>query len=224
MDTYRFRKQIHKLPGKVIHAIPLPEPEVTEGHGARKQIGEICLANGYQHVLLVTDRTLSAMGYEKAIIESLETAKVGYTLFNDINSEPTIAIIEAGRKKALESGADCIVALGGGSVLDTCKMVAAGVKMPHLSVKTLMLKFLPVRGGTLPIIAVPSTAGTGAEVTVGAVVMNEHGVKNSTVLIGLNVMHVVLDSEFTIHAPRQVTAACGMDEIGRASCRERVLW
>ena len=51
MDTYRFRKQIHKLPGKVIHAIPLPEPEVTEGHGARKQIGEICLANGYQHVL-----------------------------------------------------------------------------------------------------------------------------------------------------------------------------
>ena len=213
MDTYRFRKQIHKLPGKVIHAIPLPEPEVTEGHGARKQIGEICHQNGYQHVLLVTDRTLSAMGYEKAIIESLETAKVGYTLFNDINSEPTIAIIEAGRKKALESGADCIVALGGGSVLDTCKMVAAGVKMPHLPVKTLMLKFLPVRGGTLPIIAVPSTAGTGAEVTVGAVVMNEHGVKSSTVLIGLNVMHVVLDSELTIHAPQQVTAACGMDAL-----------
>ena len=213
MDTYRFRKQIHKLPGKVIHAIPLPEPEVTEGHGARKQIGEICHQNGYQHVLLVTDKTLSAMGYEKAIIESLEAAKVGYTLFNDINSEPTIAIIEAGRKKALESGADCIVALGGGSVLDTCKMVAAGVKMPHLPVKTLMLKFLPVRGGTLPIIAVPSTAGTGAEVTVGAVVMNEHGVKSSTVLIGLNVTQVVLDSELTIHAPRQVTAACGMDAL-----------
>ena len=213
MDTYRFRKQIHKLPGKVIHAIPLPEPEVTEGHGARKQIGEICRTNGYKQVLLVTDKTLSAMGYEKAITESLEAAQVGYTLFNDINSEPTIAIIEAGRQKALESGAECVIALGGGSVLDTCKMVAASVKMPHLPLKALLLKFLPVRGGTLPVIMVPSTAGTGAEVTVGAVVLNEHGVKSSTVLIGLNVTHVVLDSELTIHAPRQVTAACGMDAL-----------
>ena len=221
MDTYRFRKQIHKLPGKVIHAIPLPEPEVTEGHGARKQIGEICRECGYKQVLLVTDKTLGAMGYEKAIAESLEAAQVEYTLFNDINSEPTIAIIEAGRRKALESGAECVIALGGGSVLDTCKMVAASVKMPHLSVKTLLLKFLPVRNGTLPIIAVPSTAGTGAEVTVGAVVLNEHGVKSSTVLIGLNVTHVVLDSELTIHAPRQVTAACGIDALSH--CIEGVV-
>ena len=213
MDTYRFRKQIHKLPGKVIHAIPLPEPEVTEGHGARKQIGEICRASGFKQVLLVTDRTLSTMGYEKAIVESLEAAGVGCTLFNDINSEPTVAFIEAGRQKALESGAECIIALGGGSVMDTCKMIAASVKMPHLPVKALLLKFLPVRGGSLPIINVPSTAGTGAEVTVGAVVLNEHGVKSSTVLIGLNVSHVVLDSELTLHAPRQVTAACGMDAL-----------
>jgi len=213
MDTYRFRKQIHKLPGKVIHAIPLPEPEVIEGHGARKQIGEICRENGYKQVLLVTDRTLSAKGYEKAIVESLEAAQVGYTIFNEINSEPTVAYIEMGRQKAIECGAECIVALGGGSVMDTCKMIGASVKMPHLPVKALLLKFLPVRGGTLPIINVPSTAGTGAEVTVGAVVLNEHGVKSSTVLIGLNVTHVVLDSELTLHAPQKVTAACGMDAL-----------
>ena len=213
MDTYRLRKQIHKLPGKVIHAIPLPEPEVTEGHGERRQIGGMCRAGGYKQVLLVTDRTLSGMGYEKAIAESLAEAGVGYTLFNDIDSEPTIALIEAGRKKALESAAECIIALGGGSVMDTCKMVAASVKMPHLPVKALLLKFLPVPGGSLPIIAVPSTAGTGAEMTVGAVVTGEHGVKGSTVLIGLNVTHVVLDSELTVHAPRQVTAACGMDAL-----------
>ena len=213
MDTYRFRKRIHKLPGKVIHTIPLPEPDVTEGHGARKQIGEICRTNGYRKVLLVTDQTLSSMGYEKAIAESLEMAHVKYSLFNGINSEPTIAIIEEGRKQALECGAECIIALGGGSVLDTCKMIAASVKMHHLPIKALLLKFLPVRGGTLPVIAVPSTAGTGAEVTVGAVVTNEHGVKSSTVLIGLNVTHVVLDSELSIHAPNQVTVACGMDAL-----------
>ena len=213
MDTYHIRKQIHRLPGKVIHAIPIPEPEVREGHQSRQQIGEICRQCGYNHVLLVTDKTLSAMGYEKAITESLEAAHVGYTLFNDINSEPTISIIEAGRQKAMESQAECVIALGGGSVLDTCKMIAASVKMPHLSVKALLLKFLPVPKNTLPIIAVPSTAGTGAEVTVGAVVLNEHGVKSSTVLIGLNVTHVVLDSELTIHAPQKVTAACGMDAL-----------
>lgn len=213
MDTYIFRKQIHRLPGKVIHAIPLPEPEVVEGHLSRRQIGEICKKCGFKQVLLVTDRTLSGLGYEQAIMQSLTEAEVNYTLFNEINSEPTIALIEDGRQAALESKAECIIALGGGSVMDTCKMIAASVKMPHLSVKTLLLKFLPVRGGTLPIINVPSTAGTGAEVTVGAVVLNEHGVKSSTVLIGLNVTHVVLDSELTIHAPQKVTAACGMDAL-----------
>ncbi len=213
MDTYRFRKQIHKLPGKVIHAIPLPEPDVTEGQGARGQIGEICRENGYKQVLLVTDRTLHALGFETSIVASLEAAGVGCTVFDDIHSEPSIPTIEAGRKQALECGADCIVALGGGSVMDTCKMVAAGVKMPHLPVKALLLKFLPVRGGTLPLIMVPSTAGTGAEVTVGAVVLDERGVKGSTVLIGLKVPHVVLDSELTVHAPKEVTAACGMDAL-----------
>ena len=213
MDTYIFRKQIHRLPGKVIHAIPLPEPEVVEGHQSRQQIGEICKQCGYKQVLLVTDKTLSGLGYEQAITQSLTEAGVNYTVFNEINSEPTIVLIEAGRQMAMESKAECVIALGGGSVLDTSKMISASVKMPHLNVKTLLLKFLPVRGGTLPIIAVPSTAGTGAEMTVGAVVLNEHGVKSSTVLIGLNVTHVVLDSELTIHAPQKVTAACGMDAL-----------
>jgi aldehyde dehydrogenase (NAD+) len=213
MDTYRFRKQIHKLPGKVIHAIPLPEPEVKEGHQSRKLIGEICKECGYRQVLLVTDKTLSKLGYDQAIVDSLREAGIGFTIFNDIDSEPTVALVEAGRQKALESKAECIIALGGGSVMDTCKMIGAGAKMPHLPIKALLLKFLPVHGGTFPIINVPSTAGTGAEITVGAVVLNEQGVKSSTVLIGLNVTHVVLDSELTIHAPQKVTAACGMDAL-----------
>ena len=213
MDTYRFRKSIHRLPGKVIHAVPLPEPEVTEGHRSRQLIGEICRGKGFRQVLLVTDKTLSRLGYEKAIVESLEKAGVGCTVFNDINSEPTISIIEAGRRKALECKAECIIALGGGSVLDSCKMIGASARMRHRRVKSLLLKFLPVPGKTLPIIAVPSTAGTGAEITVGAVVMNNSGVKCATVLIGLDVVHVVLDSELTIHAPQQVTAACGIDAL-----------
>ncbi len=213
MDTYRFRKQIHKLPGKVIHHVPLPKPQVVEGHQSRAQIGEICRQCGYKQVLLVTDRTLQQLGYEQAIMQSLQAAGVGCTLFADINSEPTIALVDAGRQAAMTCRAECVIALGGGSVLDTCKMIVAGVKLLHIHTKALLLKFLAVPGKTLPMISVPSTAGTGAEITVGAVVTNAHGVKGSTVLIGLNVTHVILDSELTIHAPRQVTAACGMDAL-----------
>ena len=213
MDTYHFRKHIHRLPGKVIHTIPLPEPEVTEGLGARGQIGAICQKCGYKQVLVVTDKTLMGLGFERAVTASLEAANVGYSVFSDINSEPTIAIIEAGRKQALETKSEAIIALGGGSVMDSCKMVAAGVKMPHVPIKALLLKFLPVPGNTLPVIMVPSTAGTGAELTVGAVVSNEKGTKGSTVLIGLHVTHVVHDSELTMHAPKGVTAACAIDAL-----------
>ena len=213
MNTYYFRKQIHRLPGKVIHTIPLPEPEVTEGLAARTQIGEICRKAGYQHVLLVTDRTLSDLGYAKAITASLDAVQVSYSVYDDIHTEPNIAIIEAGRQIAIDNHAECIIALGGGSVMDSCKMIAASVKMPHLPMKALLLKFLPVPGSTLPLIMVPSTAGTGAELTVGAVVTNDQGAKSSTVLIGLNVTHVVHDSELTIHAPQSVTTACGIDAL-----------
>ncbi|MBR3407862.1 MAG: iron-containing alcohol dehydrogenase [Paludibacteraceae bacterium] len=213
MDTYRFRKQIHRLPGKVIHAIPLPEPEVTAGQGARREIGAMCKKAGYKQVLVVTDETLHRLGYDEAILASLQEAGVSASLFCDIHSEPTIAIIDAGRRQALETQAEAIIALGGGSVMDSCKMIAAGCKMPHVPVKALLLKFLPVPGETLPLIMVPSTAGTGAELTVGAVVTNDHGAKGSTVLIGLNVTHVVHDSELTIHAPKAVTAACGIDAL-----------
>ena len=213
MNTYYFRKQIHRLPGKVIHTIPLPEPEVTEGLAARTQIGEICRKAGYKHVLLVTDRTLSDLGYAKAITASLDAVQVSYSVYDDIHTEPNIAIIEAGRQIAIDNHAECIIALGGGSVMDSCKMIAASVKMPHLPMKALLLKFLPVPGSTLPLIMVPSTAGTGAELTVGAVVTNDQGAKSSTVLIGLNVTHVIHDSELTIHAPQSVTAACGIDAL-----------
>ncbi|MDY6373735.1 MAG: iron-containing alcohol dehydrogenase [Bacteroidales bacterium] len=213
MDTYQFRKQIHRLPGKVIHAIPLPEPEVTEGLGARSGIGAICKKYGYRNVMLVTDKTLSSLEFDKAIVQSLKDADVECSVFSDINSEPNIPIIDAGRKMALDCRAEAIVALGGGSVMDSCKMIAAGVKMPHIPTGMLLLKFLPVPGGSLPLIMVPSTAGTGAELTVAAVVSGKNGVKGSTVLIGLNVVHVVHDSELTLHAPQKVTSACGIDAL-----------
>lgn len=213
METNHIRHIIHRLPGKVIHHVPLPHPDVTEGQGAREKVGELCSQYGYKHALLVTDQTLHRLGYDRKIEQSLSAAGVAYALYADINSEPTVALIDAGREAAKNCQADCIIALGGGSVMDTCKMIAAGAKMPHFKTQTLLQKFLVVPGNTLPLITIPSTAGTGAEITVGAVVTNNRGKKGSTVVIGLEVAHVILDSELTLHAPVSVTAACGMDAL-----------
>lgn len=125
MDTYRFRKHIHRLPGKVIHAIPLPEPEVTTGQGARREIGAMCRKAGYKRVLVVTDETLHRLGYDEAILASLKDSGVSASLFCDIHSEPTIAIIDAGRKQALETQAEAYHSAGWrvrhGQLQDDCR-------------------------------------------------------------------------------------------------------
>ena len=113
----------------------------------------------------------------------------------------------------MECGADCIVALGGGSVMDSCKIIAAGAKDPDRNIKHYLHKFAIVKGKTLPLITIPSTAGTGAECTVGAVVKNAEGVKGSTVVVGLDVVHVILDSELTVGAPQSVTVWCAIDAL-----------
>ena len=213
MALYMFRKGIRKLPGDVIKIAPIPEPCVTKGFGTREKVGEICKKAGYKSVLLVTDKTLFGLGYHKKVMDSVKEQGIECTLFSDIDGEPTKDIIEAGRNVAAAFGAQCVIALGGGSVLDSCKIIAAAAKHPEMSLGLFLQKFAIVRGGTLPMISIPSTAGTGAEHTVGAVVKNARGVKNSTVVIGLKVTDVILDSELMINAPKSVTAWCGIDAL-----------
>ncbi len=213
MALYYMRKGIRKLPGIVIKAASLPEPTVTEGFGSRAKVGELCERDGISSVLLVTDKTLFELGYYVKVRDSIEKLGIKCTIFSDISSEPTFAIIEQGRSAAISCGADCIVALGGGSVLDSSKIIAASAKHPARNVRHYLHKFALVPDKTLPMISIPSTAGTGAEYTVGAVVKDNHGVKKSTVVIGLNVTHVILDSELMVKAPREVTVWCGIDAL-----------
>lgn len=213
MPFYLFRKMIRKLPGLVIKVIPKPNPVITDDYGSREKIGKICREAGYKSVLLVTDKTVYALGYHEKVLNALKANNIQCTVFHHIESEPTVDTVSQGRTAAINCDADCIIALGGGSVLDTCKIIAAGAKMPKRKTKSLLHKFIYVAEKTLPIIAVPSTSGTGAEITVGAVVKNEKGIKRSTVVIGLNIFHVVLDSELTIGLPQNVTVYCGMDAL-----------
>ena len=213
MPFYLGRKVIRKVPGTVIKAAPIPKPEITEGFGTRERVGQLCAEAGFESVLLLTDETLFSLGLHEKVAASLEANGIRYTIFHAIHSEPTTDILEAGREAAMDCEADCIVALGGGSVMDSGKIIAASAKHDLLPLSHYLHKFAIAEGGTLPMINIPSTAGTGAECTVGAVVMNSRGVKCSTVVIGLDVAHVILDSELIVNAPREVTVWCAVDAL-----------
>ena len=210
---YRGRQVIRKVPGTVIKVVPLPEPEVIQGFGTRQQVGRICEEAGYQSILVVTGKTISSLGLHQKVLASLQEQGIPFAVFNEIASEPTVEIVEAGRQAAVDCRADCVVALGGGSVLDAAKIIAAGAKHPQRPIAYYLQKFAIAEDGTLPMVTIPSTAGTGAECTVGAVVGNARGVKSSTVVVGLDVRHVILDSELIVDAPRSVTAWSAIDAL-----------
>ena len=210
---YILRTLIRKLPGIVIRSVPLPDPETLSGHGARDRTGEFCRKYGFTRILLVTDKTIFSLGLHEKITASLKEHGVAYSVFSDISSEPDLTIIDSGRQAFEECRADAIIALGGGAVLDSCKMIAAGGRLKRRRSASLLRKFLFVPGKTFPIIAVPSTAGTGAEITVGAVVTDRKGNKAASVVVGLDVRGVILDSELTVKAPKAITCACGIDAL-----------
>ena len=210
---YITRSVIRKLPGIVIKAVPLPEPEILTGLGTCGQTGELCRKNGFERVLLVTDKTIFSLGLHERITVSLDAAGIEYTVFSNISSEPNLTIIGEGREALSECKADAVISLGGGAVMDSSKMIAAGGRLKKRKTGSLLKKFLIVKNKTIPIIAVPTTAGTGAEITVGAVVTNAKGSKICSVVVGLDVRGVILDGELTLKAPESITCACGIDAL-----------
>ena len=126
MPFYLGRKAIRKVPGTVIKAAPIPKPELIEGFGTRGQVGRICEEAGFVSALLVTDETLFGLGLHEKVTSSLAEHGVNCTVFHEISTEPTIEIVDAGRKAAADCGADCIIALGGGRSLGNRGTVGMG--------------------------------------------------------------------------------------------------
>lgn len=213
-NMYWMRRLLNPLPGRIMRAVPKPEPERVEGAGCRRTIGAWCRRAGYRRALIVTDKVLRGLGYAEEIGRSLEGAGIAYDIYDGICSEPTSDYVAEGRRRVEACGAQCVITLGGGSVQDTGKMVAAMSRLRHWPTATLFCKFLFVPGRTLPVLAVPSTAGTGAEMTVGTVIKKPGGgAKKATVIVGLDVRAVFLDSDLTVGTPWRITAACGMDAL-----------
>jgi alcohol dehydrogenase class IV len=181
------------------------------GAGTLREVGPVAKAMG-NHALVVTNRAASRAG---SLLEQLAKQEIGAADFA-VSGEPTTDLVQAGTKRARDAGCDLVVGFGGGSVLDTGKAIAAlvtnqGDPLDYLEV---VGRGQPLAEPPLPYIAIPTTAGTGAEVTRNAVLASpEHRVKVSLRSPLMLPRLALVDSELTHSVPPEVTASTGLDAL-----------
>lgn len=211
--AYRTQQKTMKVAAKVL---PFPVPALLTGPGSVKQLAENVSIRGLRHVLVVTDKVLMEIGLPKTLLESLDERGVRYTIYDEVQPNPTIENVEAGVKVYREHDCDAIIGFGGGSPMDCAKIIGARVANPFLSVRRMKGLFkvvLPIP----PFFCVPTTAGTGSETTVVGVITDaathEKFAINDLKLIP---KIAVLDPELMAGLPPHVTAATGMDALTHA--------
>lgn len=189
-------------------------PNVLFEAGASKKLPEIVASFGARRVLLVTDKGVRNAGLTKAAEEALAAAGVSIDVYDDVVADPPSTVIEAAAKRARDLGTDLVLSIGGGSALDTAKLVAYLAKSdePLDSIYGVGL----AKGDRLPLILVPTTAGTGSEVTPISIVTTPTKEKKGVVAPKLLPDWAVLDPELTLGLPAHVTAATGIDAMVHA--------
>ncbi|MEE7440855.1 iron-containing alcohol dehydrogenase [Methylobacterium oryzae] len=189
-------------------------PNVLFEAGAAKKLPEIVGSFGAKRVLLVTDKGVRSAGLTQAAEAALAAAGVTLDVYEDVVADPPSTVIEAAAKRARELGTDLVLSIGGGSALDTAKLVAYLAKSdePLDAIYGVGL----AKGDRLPLILVPTTAGTGSEVTPISIVTTPTTEKKGVVAPKLLPDWAVLDPELTLGLPSHVTAATGIDAMVHA--------
>lgn len=209
---YRAYQTVFALGASIL---PWRKPEIVSGAGSVKKIPELLRGCGVKRVLIVSGRHTGAalVPLIRAQIEETGTSVVH---FDGVKANPTIAIIEQVRELYLAEGCDGFLAVGGGSPIDTAKAAAARVVRPGRSVER-MTGLFGVMHRLPPFIAVPTTAGSGSETTIAAVITNEktHH-KHALMDLCLVPRYAVLDAALTADLPRTTTAQTGMDALTHA--------
>jgi len=189
-------------------------PNVLFEAGASKKLPEIVGTFGAKRVLLVTDKGVRKAGLTETAEAALAAAGITLDVYEDVVADPPSTVIEAAAKRARELGTDLVLSIGGGSALDTAKLVAYLAKSdaPLDSIYGVGL----AKGDRLPLILVPTTAGTGSEVTPISIVTTPTTEKKGVVAPKLLPDWAVLDPELTLGLPAAVTAATGIDAMVHA--------
>ena len=192
------------------------EPELLEGEGAVLRLPEFIKNKGINKVLVVTDKGLMGLHLLDPMFEELKKQKIEYFVFDGVQPNPTIPNIEDCKDVYINNNCQGIIAFGGGSPMDCAKAAAARVVKPKQLVRA-MRGYLKVHKRLPPFFAVPTTAGTGSEVTLAAVVSDpETHEKNAIADICLRPKYAVLDPALTVGLPPHITSTTGMDALTHA--------
>ncbi len=187
------------------------------GAGAISAIPDEIKNRGFQKAFVASDPDLIKFGVTKKVTDVLDAAGIAYTLFSDIKPNPTIENVQAGVAAFKDCGADCIVAIGGGSSMDTSKAVGIIVNNPEFADVRSLEGVAPTKKACVPIIAVPTTAGTAAEVTINYVITD---VQKNRKMVCVDVHDIpvvaVVDPDMMSTMPKGLTAATGMDALTHA--------
>lgn len=189
-------------------------PRIVCEQGSAARIGEFAKGLGASHVFIVTDAFLHTSGLTTTLLAGLATAGIKHTLYTDVLADPPEVSVQAAVAQAIASGADAVIGFGGGSAMDTAKLVALLACTPQGIPSIYGVDV--ARGPRLPLIQVPTTAGTGSEVTPIAILTTPSDEKKGVVSSCLYPDIAVLDSTLTLGLPPAITAATGIDAMVHA--------
>ena len=187
------------------------------GKGAINEIATEIKARAFKKAFVCSDPDLIKFGVTKKVTDILDNADIPYEIFSEIKANPTIENVQAGVEAFKASGADCIVAIGGGSSMDTAKAIGIIIENPEFADVRSLEGVAPTKKKCTPIIAVPTTAGTAAEVTINYVITDAE--KNrKMVCVDVHDIPVVavVDPDMMATMPKGLTAATGMDALTHA--------
>lgn len=187
------------------------------GAGAIQEISTEAKARGYQKALICSGPNLLKFGVTKKVTDILDAAGLGYEIYSDIKENPTIENVQNGVEAYKKAGADYIIAIGGGSPIDTAKAVGIIITNPEFADVRSLEGVAPTKKPSVPIFAVPTTAGTAAEVTINYVITDTEK-KRKMVCVDVHDIPVVafVDPEMMATMPKGLTAATGMDALTHA--------
>ena len=187
------------------------------GPGARKVLPEVVERLGKKKALVVTDKGLVKFGVAGMITEVLDNAGIAYEVFSDVKPNPTVTNVKDGIEAFRNAGADFIIAIGGGSSMDTAKGIGIVINNPEFSDIVSLEGCAPTKNKSVPIVALPTTAGTAAETTINYVIIDEDKKKKMVCVDPNDIPAVaIIDAELMYSLPKSLTAATGMDALTHA--------
>ncbi len=187
------------------------------GKGAVQHIADEVKARAFQKILVCSDPNLIEFGITAKVTAVLDQAAVPYDVFSSIKPNPTVKNVKDGVEAFRQANADAIVAVGGGSAMDTAKAIGIIINNPEFADVVSLEGVAPTKKPCVPIIAVPTTAGTAAEVTINYVITDED-TKRKMVCVDVHDIPVVavVDPDMMSTMPKSLTAATGMDALTHA--------